>query len=217
MITLGLDPSLTGFGWCVHNSSVGGPERVVAMGRESTSPKEIFVTRYIRLRELVNTLLDKYPQIEAVGVESPVFGATFSSGAYALFVMVNEAVFTHRKDVVYFDPSTLKLLAKMDPSVRRGDMKKGDMVAAARADTGIKGKFNHDQADAYHVARFSARFWELDHGLIKESELTPSERHVFLRTHTYKKGKRAGETVKSGTVYREDDRFFRFSMIKGIQ
>lgn len=214
MITLGLDPSLTGFGWCLHNSSVVGPARVVAKGREKTTPKEIFVTRYMRLRELVSRLLDTYLDIEAVGVESPIFGATFSSGAYALFVMVNEAVFLRRKDVVYFDPSTLKLLAKMDPKVRKGEMAKSDMVAAARADTGIRGPFNHDEADAYHVARFAARFWELDRSRISTSDLTPSELHTFLRAHTYRKGKRAGQTVKDGTVFRENDRFFRFSLVE---
>ncbi len=214
MLTLGLDPSLTGFGWCIHDSSVAGPKRIRLKGRESTSPREIFVERYIRLRELVCSILAKYPEIEAVGVESPVFGATFSSGAYGLFVMVNEAVYLHRKDVVYYDPSTLKALAKMDPKVRKGEMRKSDMVDAARADTGIRGRFNHDEADAYHVARFAARFWELDKGIIKESDLTPSERHTFLRTHTYIRGARAGETVKGGTVFKENERFFRFSQVE---
>jgi Holliday junction resolvasome RuvABC endonuclease subunit len=214
MITLGLDPSLTGFGWCVHDSSQFGTARVIARGVQKTTTKEVFVTRYMSLRSLVNRLLDTYPQIEAVGVESPIFGATFSPGAYALFVMVNEAVFQHRKDVVYFDPSTVKSLTKLDPSVRKGEMRKSDMVEAARADTGIKGRFNHNEADAYHVARFAARFWELDKGLLTEADLVPSEKHTFLRTHTYVKGKRAGQTVKSGTVFREDDRFFRFSLVE---
>jgi len=158
--------------------------------------------------------LDQYNQIEAVGVESPIFGATFSPGAYALFVMVNESVFNHRKDVVYFDPSTVKSLTKLDPSFRKGKMEKSDMVAAARADTGIKGRFNHNEADAYHVARFAARFWELQKGLITEDDLVPSEKHTFLRTHTFTKGRRAGQTVKSGTMFREDDRFFRFSALE---
>jgi len=214
MITLGLDPSLTGFGWCVHDSSKFGPERVIARGVQKTSPKEVFVTRYMALRALVDRLLDAYPQIGGVGVESPIFGATFSSGAYALFVMVNESVYKHRKDVVYFDPSTVKFLTKLDPNVRKGEMRKSDMVAAARADTGIKGRLTHDEADAYHVARFAARFWELDRGLLIEADLVPSEKHTFLRTHTYVKGKRAGQTVKSGTMFREGDRFFRFSLLE---
>lgn len=214
MITLGLDPSLTGFGWCIHNSSVVGPGRIIRKGREVTTAREIFVCRYVKFREFVGKLLDEHPEVEAVGVESPVFGATWSSGAYALFVMVNEAVFSRRKDVVYFDPSTVKSLAKMDPKMRKGTMHKSDMVNAARADSGFKGRFNHDEADAYHVARFAARFWELDRGLITESDLIPSELHTFLRTHTYKKGKRAGQTSKDGTAFRENERFFRFSLVE---
>lgn len=213
MIVLGLDPSFSGFGWCVHDSSKVGPSRVVARDTFSTSTKEIFVKRYIMYREHVIRLIDTHPLIEAVGVESPIFGATWSEGAYALFVMVNEAVYLRRKDVVYFDPKTVKLLVKQDPKVRRGEMFKSDMVASARADTGIKGPFNHNEADAYHVAHFAARFWELDRGLIGEADLTPSELHTFLRTHTYVKGKRAGETVKGGTVFKENNRFFRFSLL----
>jgi Holliday junction resolvasome RuvABC endonuclease subunit len=213
VIALGLDPSLTGFGWCVHDSTKTGSSRIVARGTFRTEAKELFVLRYMRHREHILHLIDSFPAVEAVGVESPVFGESWSAGAYALFVMVNEALYTRRKDVVYFDPGTVKLLAKQDPKVRKGEMFKSDMVAAARADTGIKGRFNNDEADAYHVAKFAARFWELDRELIGESDLTPSELHTFLRTHTYKKGKRAGETVRDGTVFRENERFFRFSLI----
>lgn len=214
MISLGLDPSMTAFGWCVHDSSQVGPARVVARGRFATSAKDVFVKRYKELRQLVGDLIDRFPQVEGIGVESPAFGEYWSEGMYALFVHTNEAIYDRRKDVVYFDPLTLKALVKQDPSVRKGKMFKGDMVDAAKADTGFKGRFNHNEADAYHVARFAARFWELDRGLIRESDLTPSEHHTFLRTHTYKRGKRAGETVRDGTMFRENDRFYRFSLLE---
>lgn len=117
MITLGIDPSLTGFGWCVHNSSVIGPARVIARGVVNTAAADIFVSRYVYLRTQLIHLISSYPEIQAVGVESPPFGESFSEGLYALFVYVNEALYLLRKDVVYFDPLTVKLLAKMDPSV----------------------------------------------------------------------------------------------------
>lgn len=214
MISLGLDPSLTGFGWCVHDSTKVGPERIVARGLFKTSAREIFVQRYKDLRAEVATLLRKYPQIECVGVESVTFGNTWSEGAYALFVMTNEAIYDAKKDVVYFDPLTVKLLAKQDPKVRKGSMFKSDMVNAAREDTGIRGRFNHNEADAYHIARFAARFWELDKGIIGAEDLTPSEEHAFIRTHTYKRGKRAGETIRLGAAFKEGMRFFRFSMLE---
>jgi len=213
MITLGLDPSMTGFGWCVHDSSAEGPARVVARGRFVTSSKAIFVQRYIDLREHVNGVLDQYPAIAAVGVESPPFGEQWSEGLYGLFVYVNEAIYTHRKDVVYFDPGTVKMLVKGDHKARKGKMFKTDMVDAAKLDTGTVGKFNHNEADAYHIGRFAARFWLFLDGSIPEADLTPAEHQAFARVHTFKRGVKAGETVKLGAVFKEGQRFFRFSTL----
>jgi hypothetical protein len=213
MITLGMDPSITGFGWCVHDSNATGMARVIAKGCFSTSPDEVFVTRYMSLRESVGGLLDKHPEIEAVGVESPPFGETWSEGLYGLYLYVAEAIYLRRKDVVYFDPTTLKMLAKIDPDARRGKMFKIDMVNAAKADTDLKSRWNHNEADAYLLAKFAARFWAFYNGTITEDQLTPSEYHAFARTHTFKKGEKAGQTVKFGAVYKEDRRFFRFSQI----
>jgi hypothetical protein len=212
LITLGLDPSLTGFGWCVHRSDVTGPERVVAKGTFSTPAKRVFVWRYMFMRSAVARLLDRFPQVEAVGVESPPFGELWSEGLYGLFLYVNEALFTHRMDVVYFDPGRVKLLAKMDPSVRKGRMDKGDMVVAAKADTGVK-RWNHNEADAYIIARSAARFWDFVDGRLGEDELVPSELRVFTKVHTITRGPRVGRTIKQGLVFKEDDRFFRFSSL----
>ena len=212
MYSLGLDPSLTGFGWCIHNSTAVDSERVFAKGRWSTSPKSIWVERYVTLREEVKLLLDRYPLISAVGVESPPFGEQYSEGLYALFLMVNEAIWSRRKDVVYFDPSTVKMLTKIDPSQRKGKMFKSDMIDAAKADTGV-GRWNADEADAYHVARFAARFWSLANGDIQETDLTPAEYKAFAREHTFTRGERAGQTVQSGTLFKEGKRFFKFSLL----
>ncbi len=215
MITLGLDPSMTGFGWCVHDSGAIGPSRVVARGHFATGADEVFVTRYMALRTSVDGLFTQYPQIEAVGVESPPFGELWSEGLYALFVYVNEVIYTRRKDVIHFDPGTVKMLVKGDPSQRKGKMHKSDMVQAARLDTGIlKGRFNHNEADAYHIARFAARFWLFANGNITELDLTPSEYQAFAKTHTFTRGARAGQTEMSGAVYKEGQRFFRFSRLE---
>lgn len=209
MITLGLDPSLNGFGWCVHDSSAVGAGRVIQSGVFATSPKTMWVKRYVDLREEVRRVLDRYLIIEAVGVESPPFGELWSEGLYGLFLMVNEAIWSRRRDVVYFDPGTLKMLVKQDPRVRRGKMFKSDMVDAAKAETGKT--LNHNVADAYHVARFAARFWMFFKGAIDESDLTPSEFQSFTKIHTFVRGKRKGQTVKYGTIFKENQRFFRFS------
>jgi len=213
VITLGLDPSLTGFGWCVHRSTVAGPRRVIAKGVWSTPAKQVFVWRYMMMRESVGQLLDAHPEIEGVGVESPPFGELWSEGLYGLFLYVVEAVFVRRKDVVFFDPSTVKLLAKMDPKVRRGTMDKQDMIVAARSDTKVK-RWNHNEADAFIVARSAARFWDLQKERITEDNLTPSEKRSFTRIHKYTKGWKAGQTVGEGLLFREDDRFFQFSLLE---
>lgn len=212
MITLGLDPSLTNLGWCVHDSAAEGPARVVARGLISTPAKDIFVTRYMALREGVGRILDEHPQVEGIGIESPPFGELWSEGLYGLFLYVNEAIYLRRKDVVYFDPGTVKMLTKGDPKIP-GKMFKQDMVDAAKSDTGIKGRLNHNEADAYHVARFAARFWEFLSGEILETDLTPAEHQAFAKIHTFKKGARAGQTVLQGAAFKEGRRFFRFSAL----
>ena len=209
MITLGLDPSLTGFGWCVHDSSKLGSERIIQSGVWSTSSKAIWVKRYADLRENVAKVLDRFLIVEAVGVESTDFGDYWSEGAYGLFLYVNEAIWSRRKDVVHFDPSTVKMLAKGDPRVRKGKMHKSDMVEAAKSETGVR--LNHNVADAYHVARSAARFWMLFKGQLTEADLLPAELRAFIRIHTFVRGKRAGETEKIGAIFKEDRRFFRFS------
>lgn len=212
MITLGLDPSLTGFGWCVHNSAVAGPRRVVAKGVFTTLAKRVFVWRYMYLRRAVEVILDRFPEVQNVGVESPPFGEQFSEGLYGLFLYVNEAIFQRRKDVVFFDPQMVKRLAKMDPSIRKGTMDKGDMIEAAKVDSGVK-RWNHNEADAYLIARSAARFWEFMGSELREDELTPAEHQAFINAHTFVRGPRAGRTEKKGTSFKENDRFFQFSLL----
>ena len=90
-------------------------------------------------------------------------------------------------------------------------MNKPDMVDAAKEDTGGKGRWDHNEADAYHVARAAGRFWCLYEGLLSEEDLTDYEKHAFALIKTWKKGKKAGQTEKKGMLYREYEKFFLFS------
>lgn len=213
MIVLGLDPSLTGFGWCVHDGNAVGKARVVARGRFSTPASQLFVDRYVEMRENVVGLVQRFPQIEAVGVESPPFGALWSEGLYALYVYVNEALRRVKRDVVFFDPTTVKMLAKGDPKARPGPMHKQDMVDVAKTDTDTKGSFNHNEADAYIIARSAARFWGFYHKTITVDELGPAEHQSFASTHTFVRGAKQGKTELKGAVYKEGERFFRYSIL----
>lgn len=209
MPTLGLDPSMTGFGYCIVDSDQTGPDRVVVRGRWKTNPTELWISRYCTLRAEVEQLLSLYPSIHDVGVESPPFGAGWSEGLYALFSFVNEAIWKAKRNVVWFDPITVKMLAKQDPKSHDGKMFKSDMKKAAQRDTGIQ-KWNADEADAYHIGFGADRFWRFLRGELKESDLTISERHAFTRVEHPTKGKDKGKELRKGLIYKEDKRFYRF-------
>jgi hypothetical protein len=89
-------------------------------------------------------------------------------------------------------------------------MMKNDMVDAAKQDTG-GGRWNHNEADAYLVGRLAARFWQLHDDQIKERDLTPRERKMFLDIKRYVRGKKAGRVERKGVMYREDERYFMWS------
>ncbi len=168
------------------------------------------------LRGSVADLLTKY-QPEAVGVESPPFGELWSEGLYGLFLYVNEALYTGRKDVVFFDPGTLKMLVKVDHKARPGKMFKADMVEAAKMDTATtKVKWDHNEADAYHLARFAGRFWHLYREDIVTEDLTPSEYQAFAQVYTFKRGAKAGLQDFKGALYKEGSRFHRYSQIEPL-
>lgn len=212
MLVLGLDPSLTNFGWAIHDTTKVGPARCVDRGRYSTKASTVFVDRYVFMRESLRELL-RIHNPDKVGIESPFFGDTYSEGMYGLFLYSNEALKAERRDVVYFSPLQVKAHAR--ESLKRPPgwkMMKPDMVEAMKHDLGGKGRnVNHNEADAYLVGRLASRFWRYADGDLELEDLTPVEREYFAKTHTYVRGKKAGKTEKSGLIFREEDRFFRWS------
>lgn len=211
MIVLGCDPSMTNFGWALHDTQSSGKDRCLARGRFQTDPKRLdFIDRYLYLRDSLSDLCRKY-RPDKCGCESPVFGALYSEGLYGLYLFTMEALKAYHVDVVLFSPGQGKAHAR--ETIKRPatwKMLKPDMVEAAKTDTG-GGQWNHNEADAYLIARLAARFWDFYEGRINESELTPVERKQFLLIHTFQRGARAGQSVKKGLLYRESDRFFLWS------
>lgn len=213
MITLGFDPSLTNFGWAVFNPNAhpGDPDRCPERGRFQTSAKTLFVDRYADLRTQLRALIHRL-NIRRLGIEYPVFGNLYSEGMYGLFLYTCEALKSEKCDVVFFSPGQAKAQARELLDRPKGwKMMKPDMVEAAKLDAGITGNLNHNEADAYFIARTASRFWQLHDGLIAEDDLTDLERQQFRGVHIYVRGARAGQTVHRGIVYREDERFFRWS------
>ncbi len=216
MITLGLDPSLTNFGWALNDSEATGKARCPDRGRFHTSSKTLFVARYMDLRESVRELLRRVKP-DAVSSESSVFGELYSEGMYGLFLYVCEACYLEGVPLVLFSPPQLKAHARLAldrPKIngKLWKMHKGDMSEAARDHCGGKGRvWASDEADAYWAAFAGGRFWLRLHGVLDDGDLNSVERQQFARIHTYSRGKKAGETEKSGLLYRENDRYFMWT------
>ena len=213
MRVLGLDPSLTNFGWAVHDTDATGLARCVARGRFQTSARTLYISRYKDMRERLRALL-RQQRPDRMGIEFPVFGSDYSEGLYGLFLYCSEAIHDEGVDVVFWSPMQIKAHARETLALPKGwVMGKPDMVNSAKADTGGKGVWNHNEADAYLCARLSARFWLLHDGLLADTELTTLEARYFLEVKQYVRGKKAGKTVNRGVMYREDERFFKWSEV----
>lgn len=209
MVVLGLDPSLTNYGWALHDTRapVGDPSRCIARGRFQTAAKTLFIHRYKSQRESLRSLVREH-RPDRVGIEFPVFDHLWSEGMYGLFLYSIEALEEERCDVVFWSPLQVKAHARETlPRPKGWPMDKKDMVEAAKVDA-QGGKWNHNEADAYLVGVLSGRFWDLLAGNITEDDLTPVEAKYLTRTHTYVRGDKAGKTVRTGMIYRESDRYF---------
>lgn len=214
MITLGLDPSLRAYGWAVHDSSAKGRARRVASGHEGTLPSVVPVARFLHFQALVQDLLRRHPQVEAVGMESPAYEAgPFQSIHFGLMMFSQVPVFELRKELVLFDPTTLKYLAKEDPAKRKGTMGKADMQRQVQLDTMDVRVIDNNEADAYLVALYAARFMDMMAGRVDPSALTPSERAVFLGRKRRVKTRAGVRTKSMAHAFRENSRFFQFSQV----
>lgn len=215
VIVLGLDPSLTGYGWAIHDSSGSGSSRCLKRGHWKTRSDTVEVCRYMHQRDALVHLLDQHPEIQKVALESPAFGASYSEGMYALFMFTHEALWIKGMDFVLLGITQVKKHALH--ALGRPDgwqMEKADMVEAAKKDTQSKGRWNHNEADAYLIGVLGGRFWDFRSGALDEDELTEYERELIVGQHTFSRGKRAGETEYKGLMFREGERFFLWSSHK---
>jgi len=205
--TLGLDPSLTNFGWAIYDSL--SPTLPQPRGRLQTASTDREVDRYVALRQgLMRLIQDHKP--DNVGLESPIFGSEYSEGLYALFIYCQEAIRGTGLDVVFWSPLQIKAHARESLARPKGwVMMKPDMVEAAKADTRQKGAWNHNEADAYLCARLASRFFQFESGLLKPEDLTETETRYFTASTTPTKGKNKGITLETGMIYREGERWHK--------
>lgn len=210
MVTLGFDPSLTAFGWALVEWVENRP-KLLERGRFSTDASQVFVDRYVQQRERLRQLIQR-TGCRRISCEYPVFKELYSEGMFGLFLYASEAFRTENCDVVVWSPMQVKQHARR----RLGrplswKMDKTDMVEAARLDSGDRSRWDHNEADAYWVARVGGRFWALHAGDLATEDLDEVERQHFVSMRTITRGPRAGVVERKGVLYREDDRFFLWS------
>ncbi len=124
-----------------------------------------------------------------------------------------EEIFGRRKDCVLYDPATLKLLAREDPKKFKGAMGKLDMQRKVQIDTMDPGIIDNNEADAYLIAKYSARLALLLQGTISPRDLTPSESSVFVARTRRVKTVAGVVRKKVAHIFRENSRYFNFSKI----
>lgn len=208
MRVLGLDPSLTNFGWAMLASDGFSVEK---RGRFQTKASQIFIQRYVYLREALRELI-REEKPDRIGIESPIFNDLYSEGMYGLFLFCNDVFLTEKMDAVFFTPPQVKSHAFDFLGRPKGwKMKKQDMVEASKKKSKTKNRWNHNEADAYWVGVSAFRFWQFYDGNLKLEDLTEKEKHQFARSHTYTRGAKTGTTEKTGLIYRQNDRFFIWS------
>ena len=213
MLVLGLDPSLTNYGWALHETTAKGVKRCVSRGRHQTSPRMLEVLRYMEHREHVERLVRELTP-DKVAIEYPVFNELYSSGMYGLFLYTFEALYHVRADVVFLSNSSTKAVVRryLDRPKGWGEITKQDMIEAAKKHTG-PGRWSSDEADAYWIAVLGGRFWEHLGGAVSEDDLTDYEKKLFTEIHRPMRGRFAGKTLKKGLRYRQNDRFFLLSQL----
>ncbi len=166
----------------------------------------------MHFQAVVERLLEQH-DVDVVGIESPAYQAgPFQSIHFGLMMFSLVPIFAARKDVVLFDPQTLKYLAREDPD-KRTPMGKLDMQRKVQLDTMDPCVINDNEADAYLVGKYAARMIKLVNGQVRPEDLTGCERRVFLTKE--KTVKRMGQKVKRkiSHAFRENSRFFRFSQV----
>jgi len=115
---------------------------------------------------------------------------------YALHQFILEVCYTRHIKIVYITPAQIKQYATGNSKAE-----KNEIVFKTKKVLGYtREKINNDEADAYWVGLLAQKFWQLKYGEIQESDLTESERFIFIKN----------KSKKPGVLYKENSSFFMF-------
>lgn len=207
---LGLDPSLTDFGYALLDMDQPPEHRLITSGRWKTSANWLEPVRYATQQaRLLNFLLANKSKIDFVATEAPPFKMSYSEGLYALYTRVLESLFRARIPFAVLAPTSVKSLASVYlPPNHIGKIEKAEMVyVASQLCPGAPKKLNHNIADAICIAHSAYRFSSFVNGTLLLSDMTEKERASFYQVA--KKDK----TV-SGLYPQEGTRWFNLTLPK---
>lgn len=205
MRVLGVDPSLTNFGYVVLEDS-----KILEKGRFQTSPEDgLNVQRYVLQANRLAELARKY-DIKYLATESPIFDMFSTEILYGLQSFLHCAYWSLGLKVLNLTPPQIKSYAC--PHMSANKVLKSDMVKAARAELGMREneRLSNDVADAYFVSRIGLRWWQFYEKELPEKELTEKEKHMFTGQHTFTRGKKKGQTEKKGFIFRKNELYYLY-------
>jgi len=185
MRILGLDPSLTGFGWTIHRTSDDPKDFTGVLedrGTFKTTKRTPMPWRYLSHQESLKALLVRAHEdggvIDFVGIEHPPFKGSYSAGLYALYMDIWHILLDWRLPFVCYLPPQLKAYARrvLDET---GKMSKQDMKDLFCMLYGNPGRFNNNEADAGVCGFMAGRFAQLLRGEITEDDLLDYEKDMY--------------------------------------
>jgi Holliday junction resolvasome RuvABC endonuclease subunit len=205
---LGIDPSLTNLGYVVLEDG-----KVLEKGRFQTGTEDgLNLQRYAIQAARLSDLITKY-EINHLATEAPFFQSFNTEVLFALQSILHLTYWHLGLRVVIIAPFTVKSFACPDMSPTK--VMKRDMVNAARKQLGMRDtqRFANDEADALFIGLIGYRWWSFYEGYLKESDLNSQEKELFLKQHTYSRGKKKGIVEKKGLMFRENELFFLYDKL----
>lgn len=211
MIAIGLDPSLRAYGYAVLSIDPDGNCTIIESGHEATLSSHVPPARFRHFQQLVESLIERHCDVEVIGVESPAFSAgPYQTIHYCLMQFSMLAAYDKRVDCVLFDPATRESLIRGD---LRGKIHKSDVQKYVQLDTMSTQILDNNEADAYVIGKFAGRFKLLADSKLRPDVLTPAELRIFFEKTKNVKTAASVKQKKIGHLFRENERFFRFSNI----
>jgi len=188
---LGLDLSMTSFGWFLHNE-----KRKPIYGSFKTKPEDgIDLKRFMIQRDRFVNLINDY-KIDHIGIEQPFLMSFNTEKLFALHQFILEICYTRHIKVVYITPAQIKTYATDNAQAA-----KNDMVFKTKEVLGFqREKINDDECDAYWVGILAEKFWKLYYKEITIEDLTEKEKYIFIKN----------KSKKPGILYKENISYYVF-------